>query len=64
MNAGRPRPKLAYSRPRAWAPDATLDDTRAFAERCRRAWPECRKALEASENEGAEIISEIISARR
>jgi hypothetical protein len=63
MNPNRSRPELAYSRPTAWVPDATLDDTRAFAERCRRAWPACREALEASEREGAEIISEIMSAR-
>ena len=38
MNKDRPRPTLVYSRPKAWIADATIDDTRAFVERWRRAW--------------------------
>jgi hypothetical protein len=39
MSAERPQLTPAYSRPSAWIADATLDDTRAFVERCRRTWP-------------------------
>lgn len=38
MTDTAPRLKLVYSRPKAWIADATIDDTRAFVERYRRAW--------------------------
>ena len=31
-------PTLIYERPTAWIADATIDDTRAFAERVHRTW--------------------------
>ncbi len=38
MTDRAPHLKLVYARPKAWIADATIEDTRAFVARCRRAW--------------------------